>query len=134
MKCPRCNIDLDISYLDELQKGSGEFTKVEVDLCSKCGGIWFDKAELESVDNKIEPKIIEIKKVPRKSDQYKELCCPKCNERTAMDKVVNDYDKDVVMDVCPSCKGIWLDKGEFKAIKERSIFNLTLSVLKWALT
>lgn len=132
MKCPRCDIDLKNEHLEELLD-NGSYSNVEVDVCPECTGIWFDKEELENLDNKIEPKIIEIKKLPPKNDQYKDLICPNCSNDSIMNKVVNDYDKDVIMDICPSCKGLWLDKGEFKAIKERSLFSLAFSVFKWAL-
>ena len=33
--------------------------------------------------------------------------CPKCGQKLAMEKCGT-----VEMDVCPSCKGVWLDTGE----------------------
>lgn len=133
MKCPRCKSDLITKKIEELEP-EGSFGEMEVDVCSECSGIWFDKGELERVDNKIEPKIIEIKRIPSSEEQYVPLACPSCSDGTVMEKVINDLDKDVVMDICPSCKGIWLDKGEFTAIKERSVLNLAVTVFKWAMS
>jgi Zn-finger nucleic acid-binding protein len=39
------------------------------------------------------------------------LSCPRCN--TSMAKI----DKDtIIIDVCPSCKGMWLDNGEVEKL------------------
>jgi len=46
--------------------------------------------------------------------------CPNC------EKIMNEVIKvDVLIDVCPSCMGIWLDKGELEKIlaRERGIEN-----------
>ncbi|MFD2514793.1 zf-TFIIB domain-containing protein [Pontibacter locisalis] len=41
--------------------------------------------------------------------------CPSCNETLLMsDK------KGIEIDYCPSCRGIWLDRGELEKIIERS--------------
>ena len=41
--------------------------------------------------------------------------CPNCNV------IMNEVLKiDVTIDVCPSCMGIWLDKGELEKIVERA--------------
>lgn len=133
MNCPRCKSALNKKNLDELQS-EGTFGDVEVDVCSSCNGIWFDKGELDRVDNKIEPKIVEIKKLPSLNEQYVNLVCPSCFGHKNMEKVVNDLDKDVIMDVCPSCSGIWLDNREFTAIKERSFLDLAISTFKWAMS
>jgi uncharacterized protein len=41
--------------------------------------------------------------------------CPNCN--TIMNEVLKI---DVIIDVCPACMGIWLDKGELEKIIERA--------------
>lgn len=130
MKCPRCKFNLDKAYIEELLSDA-KFENVEVDKCPNCNGVWFDEGELRRVDEKIEPKIIEIKSIPSLKEQYVDLNCPNCENSIVMDKVLSELDKDVVMDVCPSCKGIWLDGGEFDAIKERSVLNLAINALKW---
>lgn len=41
--------------------------------------------------------------------------CPSCNETLLMsDK------KGIEIDYCPSCRGIWLDRGELEKIIDRS--------------
>jgi Zn-finger nucleic acid-binding protein len=44
------------------------------------------------------------------------LKCPKCAQAdlVAMDR------NEIEIDVCPSCRGVWLDRGELDKIIERS--------------
>jgi Zn-finger nucleic acid-binding protein len=39
------------------------------------------------------------------------LDCPRCSR--AMTKINKE---DVIIDVCPSCKGMWLDSGEIEKL------------------
>jgi hypothetical protein len=41
------------------------------------------------------------------------MLCPKCNG-----KLIERTFRDVVIDECSGCKGIWLDKGELEALTE----------------
>ncbi len=114
MNCPVCGKNLKpITYENQ-----------EVYLCSKCGGIWFDKGVLLKVvnnlisENKVTTQTIkeafrnkiirvdEIKQVQRK--------CPRCN--IDMDIRNYSYDSNIFIDKCPKCNGIWTDKGEVQAI------------------
>lgn len=114
MNCPACNKKLkNINYENQ-----------EIDLCLKCGGIWFDKDELFEVTNsllsknKIDPqtvkeayrdKIINLDKI--KQLQRK---CPRCNVDMRLNN--HSYDSNIIIDKCPNCNGIWTDKGEMQAI------------------
>ena len=53
--------------------------------------------------------------------------CPKCGQELATETC-----DAVEIDVCPSCKGVWLDAGELGTIVERkdSFFHLCLRVLR----
>ncbi len=114
MNCPVCNKKLKIiSYESQ-----------EVDLCLKCGGIWFDKGELSKVvngllsKNKIDPQTVKeayrnklisidkIKKLQRK--------CPRCNVDMSLNNY--SYDSNIIIDKCPSCNGIWTDEGEIQSV------------------
>jgi DNA-directed RNA polymerase subunit M/transcription elongation factor TFIIS len=55
--------------------------------------------------------------------------CPKCGQKLAPEKYGN-----VEVDVCPSCKGMWLDATELEQIIEKSkISNTFRSFLKTVL-
>ncbi len=55
--------------------------------------------------------------------------CPKCGQKLATEAC-----GDVEIDVCPSCKGVWLDMGELGAIVESagqgSFFHKCLRLIR----
>jgi uncharacterized protein len=55
--------------------------------------------------------------------------CPKCGQKLSMEKCGS-----VEMDVCPSCKGVWLDAGELGTIVESagrgSFFHKCLRIIR----
>ena len=55
--------------------------------------------------------------------------CPKCGQKLATETCGT-----VEIDVCPSCKGVWLDMGELGAIVEgagqNSFFNKCLRIIR----
>ena len=55
--------------------------------------------------------------------------CPKCGQELSPEKCGS-----VEMDVCPSCNGVWLDRGELGAIVESSdqgsFFHNCLRILR----
>ena len=122
MQCPRCNTPLQVETIKDL---SGS---IEVDTCPSCSGTWFDKGELEQIENIVEISIIEIRKIPKKDLQLQKLKCPKCNLHPALSKLEHQRDKNVIIDYCEHCHGIWLDKGELQAIQKDNLV-LTLGKL-----
>jgi uncharacterized protein len=53
--------------------------------------------------------------------------CPKCGQ-----ELVSEECDSVEIDVCPSCKGLWLDAGELGTIVEKrgSFFHSCLRVIR----
>ena len=125
MNCPRCKSVLKVETLKEAS------TVIEVNQCLNCGGTWFDARELASLDSVIEPVMMEIRSLPNEEEQMVPLNCPKCEEHPVMQKIEHVRDNKVIMDVCPTCKGIWLDKGELKAIQQESFVLSVGKVVKW---
>lgn len=111
MKCPACEWPL-----TSLDAGS-----VTVDICKGgCGGIWFDNFELKKVDepNEIDGKtLLEIERdETRLVDTNQRRRCPKCGDVVLMRHFYSDK-RDVEVDTCPGCGGIWLDPGELAQIR-----------------
>jgi uncharacterized protein len=123
MKCPRCSSELHLETIKDLK-----YT-IEVDTCSGCSGIWFDKGELAKLDKIVEPTLIEIRKIPPKKDQHEKLHCPSCSR--IMLKSDHPRDSKVIMDFCPVCQGIWLDRGELDAIQKENWLNTTVYIFRW---
>ncbi len=97
LRCPR---DGKEALLESVQGRKGQF---QLDVCSKCGGAWFDKGEITKIsgNREIERMIVEYAGGPSG------LACPRCGR--VMDKrPVGDF----TLDVCGDCEGVWIDKGE----------------------
>jgi Zn-finger nucleic acid-binding protein len=125
MNCPRCHTPLTTERL----RGINE--TLDTDVCSNCSGRWFDNGELSKVDKIVEPLFIEIRRIPGKTEQLKTLVCPSCNNGQILAKAENARDTKVIMDYCPVCKGIWLDKGELEAIQEENWFITLKRFYRW---
>lgn len=98
---------------------------VEVDECPLCQGLWLDAGELEKIQETIKNDYSdEFKKIPdyiggaytmAKAKQEGKRECPKCSK--PMDKREYGYCSQIIVDVCPACGGIWLDKGELQNLE-----------------
>jgi uncharacterized protein len=125
MNCPRCKTLLTAkTVLDNRYF-------VNLDFCSSCGGIWFDAGELERLEKTIEPTFFEIRKIPDAIEQQMRLNCPVCDDHHMLEKMTHPRDHKVVMDYCPTCKGVWLDTGEIEAIRTENWIFLAGKFLKW---
>ena len=86
-----------------------------IDQCEKCGGIWFDEAELfrakQGEAEKIEILDTGILRTPS-TIENSTLFCPR--DDSAMARFTDRYfPRDIVLVRCPSCHGIWLNRGIF---------------------
>ena len=106
MKCPSCKNPL-------REKGAGGMT---LDVCyGGCGGIWFDATELERVSASAASTLHTIWQVPVSNVKLTEpRLCPRCD--LVLDRKWFSDTKQVEIDQCPKCGGIWLDAGEFTRI------------------
>ncbi len=115
MRCPACS--------NALQQMSVQ--NVTVDVCKGgCAGIWFDNREIKEFDEPHESagqSLLEIERDENITvDRTKRLKCPKCDDVVMMRHFFS-VKKEVELDECPGCGGIWLDAGELGRI--RSLFN-----------
>lgn len=102
MFCPQCK---SVS----LKQGLVKNKKIQIDYCPKCKGIWFDAEELEEV-SALAAKDLQIQDGAEKADRI----CPKCQKLL----FGFEYPQSLAtVDMCKSCKGLWLDAGELKEIE-----------------
>lgn len=94
------------------------FHNTEVDYCPECLGIWFEQDELrwakDDADKQLNWLDFDVwrdkgKFKLSKSDRH----CPNCRAGLVQ---INYDDSKIRIDFCKNCKGIWLDRGEFKRI------------------
>ncbi len=114
MDCPACNIKLVEVSVDG----------IKLDLCKNgCGGIWFDRFQLEKLDDPQEfsDNLLREKLAVKASvehDQSKKRKCPRCKDVVMM-KNYFSVKKEVKVDHCPKCAGHWLDEGKLFKIREQ---------------
>ena len=111
MNCPACNHTLSERTVES----------ITVDVCEGgCGGIWFDNFELEKVDNSTESAGEELLGGDRDEsvtvDYSARRKCPRCDDQIMMRHFAST-NRQVEVDECPSCGGVWLDAGELGQIR-----------------
>ena len=111
MNCPACD-----KILIEITVGD-----IKLDVCENgCGGIWFDRFELQKVDESHESlgeHLLEIKRDEDiRVDHNKRRKCPKC-KNIVMLRHFFSVKREVEVDECVGCGGYWIDYGELKTIK-----------------
>lgn len=88
-----------------IKKGS-----TEIELCEQCGGIWCEAGELAAIAGTKQDL------PPQSSASVEGLraYCPTCecplNRRYYSDR------RQVLIDECTACKGVWLDQNELSDI------------------
>lgn len=108
MYCPSCKKDLKKAI----------FYGVEVDYCPNCLGIFFEEEELrwakDEKDKNLNWVDIDLwEDLKKLSISREQRLCPSC--RLPLYEV-NYNDSKIIVDICNVCRGIWLDRGEFKKI------------------
>ena len=97
------------------------FHNVEVDYCSDCLGIWFNKNELrwakDDKDKDLNWMDIDLweDETKFKISRGERRLCPTC--RMPLYEVYYG-DSGIIVDVCNLCQGVWLDRKEFLKISE----------------
>ena len=105
MQCPSCNNPL--VSVDLTKHGL-----MSIQACRKCGGCWVDKSELESVHagtwSSVHAMGVQV------AEALSETICPRCAVQCT--KISPEDHEELNIDRCPSCHGLWLDRGELDAL------------------
>lgn len=110
MNCPACG-----SVMTEVAAGD-----VKVQACKGgCGGLWFDEWTLRKVDQPDQSAGEVLLTIPQnpgvKIDQSERRKCPR--DGTIMMRHFWSVKREVMVDECPQCEGIFLDPGELATIR-----------------
>ena len=108
MKCPKCDKYLDEVFIDHTR----------VDRCERCGGLWFDKGELDTVRDERDHDLAWLdydlwKDGNKLGSSGSFVDCPRDGKPLFKIKY---GPADVMVDVCLECHGVWLDKDELDKI------------------
>lgn len=109
MHCPNCKTHLRVI----------EAADLELDQCPDCHGIWFDRHELRPFlefalqyrddidDAEYDPKRLWYSVVGNDEPVFS---CPVCEAE--MTKFNYAVDSNVILDRCPRCEGLWVERPE----------------------
>jgi Zn-finger nucleic acid-binding protein len=94
---------------------------ISVDVCEGgCGGLWFDWLELKKVDEQHEAVGQSLLDAPRDPsvvvDHESKRDCPHCDGITMM-RHFTSVNRDVEVDECGACGGVFLDHGELNGLR-----------------
>ncbi len=99
-ECPKCQ--------NPLHERPLKWTGVKVDCCPSCHGMWFEVGELQEHLDTVEGEF-----VPPAGARVSSRRCPTCGiAMTAFEYLQTG----VEIDLCESCRGVWLDLGEIKRL------------------
>ena len=107
---------------DKTRLDRRSFHGTTIDFCDTCGGSFFDKGEIEQLlDSGVNEQEFNTKKVLSFQDFSSPIGkCPRCNG-TIETVTRSDNYKDYSIYVCKDCRGIWLNKGLYQAIKDKRL-------------
>lgn len=115
INCPRCRAPM----------AEIDYEGITVDTCRSCGGEWLDPDELKAVTARRETvftpeEIAQVEGVDQvtvvaQDELAEELSCPRCGARLRAFNYA--YTSGVIIDKCPDCGGIWLDKDELEHVQ-----------------
>jgi hypothetical protein len=96
---------------------------INVDVCRRgCGGVWFDRFEIQKVDEAHESAgeiLIDVERDEGiKVDQSKRRKCPKCKDVVMMRHFFT-VKREIEVDECPGCAGMWIDHGELRKMRDQ---------------
>lgn len=98
-----------------------EIDGVVVDVSTGCGGVWFDTMEVKKFDEQHEDageELIRLMEQYHKDfpNEEQRLRCPRGCDAVMMRRFFSPK-RNVELDECPGCGGIWLDPGELAMIR-----------------
>ncbi len=102
MICPACRED-------RLETRTLKESPVKVEHCGKCGGLWFDGGELA----RAVPTAVHGLRTPEDAEATG-LRCPRCTVPLQRFVYPQTY---VKVDRCSDCKGLWLNRDEFREVQ-----------------
>jgi len=90
---------------------------VRYDVCEACGGIWFDRGEMDAMVVQWHPSVEDASRDETKDVSEPSVRCPRCENQMLNKVVFMNYSK-IVLDHCRGCHGFWLDGGELDLINQ----------------
>lgn len=119
MECPKC-----LSPMKVIHHGG-----IEIDRCTACFGMFFDKLEAGQLKTVRGSKRIDIgdDMVGARFNEILDTSCPKCQVK--MDTVARENPFPIRFESCPQCYGAYFDAGEFRDYLDDDTFEQLLDMV-----
>jgi Zn-finger nucleic acid-binding protein len=109
--CPNCGTHLN-NY---------KVFRMRFEGCPKCKGIWLIKDELRDLKNKFQHGSMrwmndEIDAIENTSTMVTHRFCAKCKSVKMVSVLFGK--SSIMIDWCPQCNGMWLDRGEYESLTD----------------
>ena len=110
MNCPR----------DDSKLAPIEVEDLKLNSCPTCCGMWFDSGELRQAKDRAVPDLDWLDfEIWEHEDEFRVAAHPRKCPHCVKPMVSLSYGSTkVVIDTCPTCRGTWLDQGEFEQLIE----------------
>ncbi len=104
MKCPKCASPMEQVVFDD----------IEVDRCTGCRGLFFDRMEAERLRAKPGADALDVgdPAVGRTQNTNDRIRCPR--DTSPMVRIVDPSQPHIHLETCSVCNGTFFDAGEFK--------------------
>ena len=104
MDCPKCQSSMKIV----------KWRGYEIDRCSDCCGLWFDKMEHVELTLEDRAYLIDVRALDRAKqfNKIRDIDCPHCKIRLI--KINAKGKKEHCWEACKNCRGVFFDSGEFR--------------------
>lgn len=113
MNCPKCR--------SAMQPASHE--GIEIDRCTKCGGLWFDMLEAENLKKLGGADALDTgsAETGQEQNRLEKIECPR--DSSAMLRMVVNGQPHIWYESCPVCYGAYFDAGEFKDFEAHTFMD-----------
>ena len=115
MKCPKCR-----DPMETVEFG----TDISVERCTGCYGLYCKWQTLEQLrDEWLADTVLDKGSAAdgAKHNDMQDIACPECG--TAMDRVQDDEQTHITLDICSECEGVFLDAGELTDMKSVTLMD-----------
>ncbi len=107
--CPRCN--------KHTGGSNGNIMDINVTKCKACEGIWVPGGQFEALGDitkiEVSDALNDLVKSVGEGAEAVSGVCPDCGSVLKKWENLPENIKDLYIDCCPNCHGLWFDKGEF---------------------
>jgi len=115
MKCPKCS-----EPMETIEFG----TDISVTRCTGCYGLFCKQSTLQQLrDEWLADTVLDkgSAAVGAKHNELTGICCPECG--ATMDRVQDEEQSHITLDVCPDCRRVFLDAGELTDMKSVTLMD-----------